>query len=346
MPSPQLDASGRPTMTVSQRRQYFEDCRFLEVRHLAYIHYKKPDQTPILKYEDTLDNREMVKSLVLNYEIAAGWLIPDGTEGQVQVPAQPQLQQPLAAPQGAPQMQPFQPPPNGTPVPMQQAPVPQPQMQMQPPPMFAQPQPQMQAPIPQQAPQQYAQQPVPQQQAAPQPQQQEAPAAAPTGRRRKGQGTAVAPPPAAPPPQPQGSVPVQQFAPPQQQGLPFNPGAPQMAPMPQGGPPPMFGTPAPAPTFQTPPQPQFGAPATQAQPAAPAVVDLGPVIQRVDALAKIIEAQATELKTVKNINLQILTVLQHMYLTNQQLAQNTQGKDVRSLPDFQGWLQQFIGNPS
>ena len=108
----------------------------------------------------------------------------------------------------------------------------------------------------------------------------------------------------------------------------------------------MFGTPAPAPNFQAPPAPQFGAPAPQAQTAAPAAVDLSPVNQRVDVLTKLVEQQGAELKLVKNINLQILTVLQHMYLTNQQLAQNTQGKDVRSLPDFQGWLQQFIGNPS
>lgn len=337
MPAPPLTPDGRPTLTVTQRRQQLEEARFLEVRHLAYLHYKKPDGTPLVGYEQTLDNREAVKSAVLGHEITAGWLIPDGTEGQIQVPAQPQPQPQLAAPQGAPQMQPFQPPPNGTPVPMQQAPAAMPQ-----PPMFAQPPPQMQAPVPQMAPQQYAQ-PAPQMMAPPvaspqqaasvAPQQQEAPSTAPTGRKRRGQGTAVAPPPAAPPAQ-TAPVQVQQFPPPQQGQIPFG------QPAPMGSPPPMFGAPAAFPGFN--PGPQQAAPVPQQQTAA--TVDLTPVIGRIDALAKIIEAQNVELKILKTLSYQAMTVLQHLYLSHPELSKNAVGKNT--LPDFQAWLQQFIGNPS
>lgn len=358
MPPPPLQ-DGRPTLTVSQRRQSFEECRFLDVRHLAYLHYKKPGtDEPLLRYEETLDNREMVKQTVLGFEISQGWLIPDGTEGQIQVPAQPQPQTvspPPAVPQGAPQMnQPFNPPPNGAPVPQpQMAPAPMPQQ-----PQYAMPQPQMQQPPPQQmqvpqpqyaapAPQQMMQPPPvanPQQAAAAgAPPQQEAPATAPTGRRRKGQGTAVAPPPAAPPPPPQG-VPVQQFAPPQQMAMQLPP--PQAAPAPFGAPPPMQGGPAPYQPQAQQPVPQQMAPPPQAQQAAP-TVDLSQVTGRVDALAKIVEVQGKQLAEARLTSEIALGVLHHLYLVNPQLQpQQGQPQLPRTLPEFKKYFQQFVGTPS
>lgn len=362
MPPPPLQ-DGRPTLTVSQRRQFFEECRFIEVRNLAYIQYKKPDGEPLLRYEDTLDNREQTKQMVLAYEVAQGWLIPDGTEGQIQVPAQPTPQPEVQTqqPQGAQQMtQPFV--PNGAPPAPQQpmgAPIPQPQyapppmQQMAPPPQMQQPQ--MQAPVPQP---QYQPPPQPQMQAAPPPvanpaqaaaagvpPQQEAPAQQPTGRRRKGAGTAVAPPPAAPPPPPAGAVPQPQFAPPpapQQMAMQLPPPGPQMAPPPQAAPAP-FGAPlAPAPQqFQ--PQAQQAAPQSQA--AAPAA-DLTPVLARVDALAKIVEAQTAQLKTQGNSLQVALGMLHHLYLVNAQLQpQQGQPPLPQTLPEFVKYFQKFVGTP-
>jgi hypothetical protein len=360
MPPPPLQ-DGRPTLTVSQRRQYFEECRFLDVRHLAYLHYKKPGtDEPLLRYEETLDNREMVKQAVLAFEVAQGWLIPDGTEGQIQVPAQPQPQPPTPQPavqQGAPQMQPFQPPPNGAPVPQQMAaPAPMPQQ-----PQYSMPPPQMApAPVPQQVPQPQYAAPAPQMAPPPvaSPQQaaaagapppQEAPAAAPTGRRRKGQGTAVAPPPAAPPPPPAGT-PVQQFAPPQQMQMQLPPqGAPQVAPPPQAAPAP-FGAPAPqsfagqgAPAPFNPQAPQ-AAPPQQAAPS----VNLSEVTGRVDALAKIVEAQSGQIKELRLTAEIAVGMLHHLYLTNPALSTPRQGQPPlpTTLPEFKKYFQQFVGTPS
>lgn len=365
---------GRPTMTVSQRRQFLEEVRFLEVRHLAYLHYMKPGTSePIMKYEDTLDDRAKVRQNVLNYEIAAGWLIPDGTEGQVQAAPNPQPQTQPEVQQGAPQMNPpppFAQVPNGAP--QMQAP----QMVPQPPPMFAtppgmpQPQqipqmappppPQYQQPVPQpmMAPPQQQMQPAPQmappvaspQQAAAMgvPQQQEAPAAAPTGRRRKGQGAGVAPPPAAPPPAPQGA---QAYAQPQQQQMQYAAAAPQQmappmaAPAPFGAPPAQFAPQAPV---QSGFQPQQQAPqAMQGQGGSAPGVDLSQTNGRIDALTKIVGEQSTQIKSLSG-NLELaLGMLHHLYLCTPGLAaQAGQPPLPNTLPEFKKYFGKFIGNPS
>lgn len=329
MPAPPLQ-DGRPTLSTTQRRQQLEECRFVDVRNLAYIEYKRTDGTPLMRYEDTLDDRDKTKAAVLAFEISQGWLIPDGTEGQVQVPV---TTQPTAA-QGTQQMAttPFSPSPNGAPMQVPQ------QQPGQPPPMFAVPpgqmppqqmpqqmqMPQMMPPQQQFAPQQtFAPQQVPQMMAPPvatpqqvvaaaAPPQQEAPTQAPTGRKRRG--SAVAAPPAAPPQQP---APAQQFAPvPTQQ---FAPQAPQQF-APQG--------------FQ--PQPTQQAPQAQPQ----VGVDLTPVIQRVDALGKMVETLGKENAELRHTNLQVLTCLHHLYLSNQGLAAKAEGKNT--LPEFQKYLDQFI----
>lgn len=340
--APPLNQDGSPQLSVSQRRSQIDECRFVDIRHLVYMVYKKPDQSPLLQYEETLgENRDGVKLTVLNYELNAGWLIRDGTENQGLPVTQPQP----AVPPGVQHMSntpPFNPPQNGAPQ-QQFAPPQQQQMfappQGGPPPQqfappqqtFAPPQQQFQAP-----PQQMMQPPPvasPQQAAAPQ--QQEQPAAPPTGRKRKG--AAVAPPPAAGAPIPQQQPPMQQFQqPPAPQFQPqgqapiqqFQPQAPQgFAPQ--------------APQQFSAPAPQQQAPASQAQ-----AVDLNPVLARLDGIAGLIQAQAKELAESKALSLKLLAVLHHMYLVNPNLQPPAGAPPVpRTLPEFATFLTQFIGTP-
>lgn len=340
--------------SYSARRAELDGMRFIEVRNLAHLSYKKDDGTELMSYTQTLEDRDKVKQTILEYELAKGMITPDGTMGQAAAP-QP------AVPQGAPQMtMPFQPqfapPQNGQPngVPQQMAPpqYQQPQ-QMAPPPMATL------APVA--TPMQAAQ-------AGQQVQQQMAPAgeppAAATGRKRRTAGTAVAPPPApppqmAPPPaagfmappqmvQPQQPVPVQQFAPPQQfapQGF-VPPGQPQQfaAQPPQGFQPP-----------QQAPQQQFAPPpAVQAAPQG-AGVDLSPLLAKIDSLGgavnQLLEVVTNQKAQIDNLTgqltdtrratLEALTCLQHMYLTHPQLAPGAQGKNT--LPEFRQFLGQFVG---
>lgn len=334
------------TMTTNQRRVQLEETRFLDIRNLAYLTYKKPDGSPLLTYEETLNNRDVVKLTILQYEIAQGWLIPDGTEQQTQVAVVP----PAVQNSGAPQMtSPFPPPQPGIPQqqfapPGVQAP---PQMIQQPPAAFApQPQaaPQQQTmPFPQPGvPQQFA--PQPQQQMAPPPQaaapqaappQAEQPAAAPSGRgRRKAAapaGTAVAPPPAAPPPAAQPQV--------QQQQVPVQ----QFAPAPQGAPPMFAQQAAPAPQFApqgAAPQFQQAAPAPVAgAPAPTASVDLSPVIGRLDNVGQLVSSLTGEVAALKQIVAAqqetitlMFTAVAHGYFTNPSLAPGLAQAQVQQTP--------------
>lgn len=343
----------RPGMLASQRKAELDGSKFVSVRNLAYMIYKKPDGSPLMTYQETLDNRELVKNNIINTEIALGLVQND--LGNIAVPTS---QSPQPIPNGAQMTQPQQ----------QQMPFTPQQPQMQPAPMspqqFAQvpmgapqpqfaPQPQQAMPMQQPPPQQYQQpqqaapqQPPPQQYAAPQPQfaQQPpmqqmppqmqpmapmqpmaaAPAAPPletapvTGKKRKAAaGNAVAPPPGNPVAPPPG------FAPQPQAGVPV------MQFQPQAGAPaqPQF---APQPQFQQPQPAQF-APQPQVQQQAPAPQaggDLGAVIQRLDALGKGIEISANngdqalkavsklqaDLDTTKALLGQMLVALHHMYL--------------------------------
>lgn len=342
-----LNPDGTPKLTTSQRRSQLDETRFVDVRHLAYLNYKKPDETPLMEYHDTLDNRDLVKAAVLNHEVTLGWVLRDGTEGQSPQAAQPQtLAQPgvqmsnipfspppNGAPQQqmmqAPQQQQFAPPPGGgvpfgAPPPQQQfAPPQQQQMQMPMPP--AQPQMQMQAP----------QQQAPAQQSGPAPQ--DPPAAPPTGRRRKG--AAVAPPPGAPVPQQQMQAPAQQQAPQMQ----FAPPQGQQAP--QGAPAPQFAAAPTLPQF-TPPGnglPSQGAPAPQA----PASVDLTPLIGRIDALAGLVTNLTKETTEQKMLLLKSMAVLHHMYLVNPAFQPQAGAQPLpRTLPEFSTFLAQFVGTPT
>jgi len=342
----------RPGMLASQRKAELDGSKFVSVRNLAYMIYKKPDGSPLMTYQETLDNRELVKNNIINTEISMGLVqndlgntavptsqspqpIQNGAQmtqpQQQQMPFPPQMQPQQAAPMSPQQ---FAQVPMGQP---QQQPqyAPQPQ-QMQPPmqqPQYAQPQQAQQAPQPQYAapaPQQFAQpqmqQMPPQMQPMAPMQPMAAPAAPPletapvTGKKRKAAaGNAVAPPPGnpvAPPPgfapQPQAGVPVMQFQQPQA-GVPFQPTQP--------------GQPQFVPQQQV-AQPQFSQPQVQQAPAPQAGGDFGAIIQRLDALGKGIEISAnngdqalkavavlkTELGETRALLGQMLVALHHMYL--------------------------------
>lgn len=369
----------RPGMPASQRKAELDGSKFVSVRNLAYMIYKKPDGSPLMTYQETLDNRELVKNNIINTEISLGLLQND--LGNIAVPTS---QSPQPIPNGAqmtqPQQQqmPFPQQPQMQPAPMSpqqfaQVPMGAPQPQFAPPqqPMPMAPQPQYQQPqaAPQPQQQQYA---APQPQFAQQPQMQQmppqmqpmaqAPAAPPletapvTGKKRKAAaGNAVAPPPGnpvAPPPgftpAPQAGVPVMQFQQPPA-GPPAQPQfqQPQFTPQPQA-----------QPQFAPQPQVQQQAPAPQAG------ADFGALFQRLDTLGKGVEISAnngdqalkavaklqSDLDATKLLLGQMLVALHHMYLGMQGangaplLAHMTEGK-ANDLPSFRAFLQKYVGSP-
>ena len=355
----------KPGMLASQRKAELDAARFVAVRNLAYMIYQKPDGTPLMTYQETLDNRELVKNAVIAHEISMGHLQNDlGTslaappqqpqmipQNGAQMSAQPPMQQPMqfqpqqaaapmspaqfaqapmmpAAPQMAPQQFAPQPPPA------------QPTQQFAPQPQFA---PQAQFPQQQMMPPQM----MPQQQQFPQmqPTPMAAPAAPPmeaapvTGKKRRAAaGNSVAPPPqasmAVPPGMTPAPVPAQPAAVPVMQ---FTPAAPAPA-QPQFVP-------------QSPMQSMQAAPQGQA-------VDLSAIIGKIDSLGKGLEIAAgnshnavesvnrmkAELGDLRQLVTQTLVCLHHMYLSHPSLSGATEGK-AGTLQDFQKFLQKYIGNP-
>jgi hypothetical protein len=330
MPELNYEMAPKPGQTVSQRLTELGAAKFVSVRNLAYMLYKKPDGQPLLSYSETLDNREIVKTAIIQYELAQGLLVDD--RGSVAALPQPQPVQPVAQMQGAPQMaqQPPVPitqfPPPATAQQAAQMAPPQYQQQMMPPPQYQQPPPQM-APQPQMAPPQMAPPAAAPQVAA------AAGEPAPVSRRRRGAGAAVAPPPAAPPP------PVQQPVYGAPQPVP-QAAAPQFAPPP---PPPSAPAPQAAPVYQQPQMPQPPQPG----------LDLNVLAQKLDMIGKGIEiaannsdqtmkmmvALAAELTETRLVTMQALTCLHHLYGAN--FAQSLQGVDT--LDKFRTFLMKFIG---
>jgi len=366
MPDLNYELAPKPGMTASQRKAELDAARFVAVRNLAYMIYKKPDATALMTYQETLDNRELVKTAIINHEIAQGLLQND--LGAVAAPpsqAPTQMvptngatmnQQPMA-----PQQMNFQQPQQPQMQPAPQAPM-SPQQFAQVPMQQAPQQPQYSAPPQQQQPQYAAPQMQPQQQQFQQPQMQPQqqyaaqPSAPPmeaapvTGKKRKtAAGNSVAPPPAT------GMVPPgfqPQAVPAQQAAVPVTQFAPQQA------------------QFQQ-PQVQFQQPAAQqmAQQVPPQatqgpMLDLTPILSRLDILGKGIEVSAmngdqalkavgklqTDFEELKLLSFQMLVSLQHIYLSIQGpggqllLAGATEGKAAQ-LDGFRTYLQKYIGNP-
>lgn len=340
--NPQSSIPVQPGTPAAVRRQQIDTAKFVDVRNLAYLIYKKPDGSPLMTYQETLENRDRVKDRVLEFEIMSGWVVPDGTGPAIQQPTpnngNPQMSSPVPPPMMMPQP--------ATPTQAAQVPVhnfqPAPQQFQQMPPQMAAPMQQMMPPqmpmmppgmpppmMPPSAPPQMAPPPATVEQAAAAP--------APGGKTRRTKGSAVAPPP---PPPPQGAPPQQmqmQMAPPMQQA----PVAPPPAP-------PQFAPPPQAPQFAPPPQ----APQVQQQaPAAPAQ-DLKPLIDNVgqgvsaavnntNELKAHLDYVTKELHDTKALLAQLCVALHHLYLTSPAGA-NQQGK-LNALPDFTKFLDQYTG---
>lgn len=317
-----------PGTTYSARKQEFLDPKtsFMEIRLLGTKKYKKPDDTFLLDWDETLRVPKTVTiEKVLEFELANGIIVADSQttaapQGVVQMalpptpvfqpgmPPPPQQPMPQGIPQ-PPQMA-MPPPPPGMAPPFGMAPqgVPMPPppqgMPMPPPP----PMPPGAMPPPPATPTQAAQ-------AA-----QEAPA---TGKKKRG--AAAAPPPPAPP------------APPT--------AVPQMAQAPQMmAPPPMA---APAPNFA--PQavaqaPSFAPPT--AAPTASVAFDPSTILARIDEVGKAINtinaSNAEAMKELKGLTMLMMAALQHIYLSQPGLAQAAQGKDVGDVPKFIEYMKAYV----
>jgi hypothetical protein len=83
----------RQGSTASQRKAELDSARFVAVRNLAYMIYKKSDGQALMTYQETLDDREKVKQVIISHEIALGLLVND-------------IGAAAAAPAGIPQMAP------------------------------------------------------------------------------------------------------------------------------------------------------------------------------------------------------------------------------------------------
>ena len=343
MPEMNYELAPRQGQLASQRNQELHSARFVAVRNLAYMVYKKPDGQPLMTYQETLEDRERVMQTIVMHEVGLGYLQNDlgvgapagAPTGQMVPTGAPAPGMMAAAPMGqaAPGYQ--TPPPNGAP--------PVGQGMMVPAAAYAAPGAQM-APV--------------QPQQAQAPAQQEAPAASqPTGRKRRGAagGAAVAPPAGAPTQQPL-------------------PGPGMMAPA---------GAPAPGFTPVGVGQPQYQQPVTQQintgvgvqHPPAGQVgplptgtpigtVDTQAVLQALQSIGaelgrglSAISADIEQLKQrvggIEQLSgkthvdtLQAIAALHHIYGSLPNLAQLLQQERVSSLDDFRRYLTpKYTGNP-
>lgn len=321
----------RQGQTATQRKAELDSARFVAVRNLAYMTYKRQDGQPLMTYQEALDDRERVKQVILQHEIASGLIVNDlgvgaPAAGPAPMPAPGQQQMaPAAAPGFAPAPAGFQPG------------YPQTQPQAAPPPYAAAPQ---MTPAGVGAPATAAQAAqVP----AGAPAEQAPPATQTTGRKRRSSaggapaGAAVAPPPAGPAPMA-----------PQAAQAPF-PGQ-QMAPMGQ----------APFPAAAAPQAPAQALPAPSAQ----GFGDAAAVIQRLETIAadlgRGLQIISTDLEAVKQRlgaleqlggkthvdTLQTLAAIHHIYGSTGQLSQALIAKQVNTLDDFRRYLTPtYTGNP-
>lgn len=338
----------QPGTPFASRAQELDTMRFIDIRNMAYMHYKVPDpqnagaERAILTYMESLSMpRDQVKRLVLQFEVQNGVIVPDGTEAQYF------NAQPAAPTEGAPQMsaQPQYPPQPPSPqqmsIPGSQPPAPG--FPSAPPPPQGYPQqpavagpppapPTFQAPpppggVPGVPPQQFAAPPN----GAP-----EAPA--PRGRKRAtaSSNSAVAPPPPAPPPAPSPGFQGPAQAAPPQPGFPAAP--PQAYAGPPGPPPPPQGWVPPPP----PPHPQAAAAPVGIAP------DMSAIVKTLDGLggglastSKDVETLKAELAELKTLNICILMALQHLWTQNPNIANWAKGAGFdtgNNVLAFKAWL--------
>ena len=317
----------KPGQTTSQRRKELDEASFIVSRNLVHRHYKDAAGNPLMNFQQTLDDRELVKTTIVNHEASIGALVEDGGGRQPTTPLH--LVQPVEQPV-APQGEVMPVPPQQLPMPFPQPQQPQPSVPMMPQPMQGPPQP---MPPPYQPPMP-PQQPYPPQ-AIPAPANPAEAAAAPvTGKKRRpASGVAVAPPPAAIAP-PVYQQPPQAVA---QQPMPYQPPQP---PMPMPYQPPMQ---------QTPP--------VQHPPTQGGSLDM--VIQKLDDLGKGLEiaagngndaakatkALAGEVADLRNSLNLVLATLHHMYLVTPATMNIAQGKNIAGFTEFKAFIQSYVGNP-
>jgi hypothetical protein len=301
----------RPGMTTSQRKAELDQARFVAVRNLAYMVYKKPDGQALMTYQETLDDRERVKAVVIQHELALGLLTNDAGAPVVAAPGPAMA--PGIPPNGAPHPGMMTAPAGGQVVPMT--------------PMAAPAPPAVAQVAPPASPQQAVAAAAPQEQAAP-----AAPTATPTGRRRR------TTQPAADAGAQQAMVPV--AAPPQAGMIPVG----QV-----GMPAPSYAAPAPAPGGYVQPQVQVPAPQVQPHLAAPTgavpQVDAG-LLARVDSIGQGLSGMSKDVDELKVLLYEALAALQHIYAQQPGLAKPYMDGKVITLPDFRRYLKTFTGNPS
>lgn len=310
-----------PGTPASVRKGQLDAARYVAVRNLAHMIYKKPDGSALMTFGETLDERDKVKATIIGHEISLGLLVNDLQPGVVPA-AQPQAV-PMAAPvpvaAPAPQAVPQQmslagAPPNGS----------------------SQFVPQMAVP-PAATPQAAAA-------AGAAPQEQSAPPAVPARKRRTaaGVGAAVAPPPASPAgvPAPQAAPPA--FSPPPQASFAPPAAAPQMTPQA-----------AFTPAAFTPPVGPAPVPQPVAAPSASVSVDLSPILAKLDQLgaglaeiAKDGEQLKAENAALKKILTNVFGALHHIYMVDPVLKQSPEVQQAGTLAAFEAYLSKFTGNPS
>jgi len=302
-----------PGMTASQRKQQLDNARFVAVRNLAYMVYKGPNDQPLMTYQQTLEDRELVKTTIIAHEVARGLLVDD--RGAAPAPAQQ-----MGAP--TPQMGPSNGVPQATPQ------------------QFAAPAgPQM---APYAAPQMSPAAPASAQQAAQMgaPQQQEAPAGTSTGRkRRSAAGGAPAPAAQAPAAEQQMALPAAPAA--TQAPLMSAPGAytPPAAPLP------------PAPPLAPQYAPTGAPPAAGVDPVAlqrleGLLLELGRGLTVISAdLEKLTQrVQGMERQDIITAG-RLTAALHHMYGAVPSLAQVLGEAKVANVADFTRHLDRYAGNP-
>jgi hypothetical protein len=312
------ELSPTPGMTASLRKSQLDNARFVAVRNLAYMVYKGPNDQPLMTYQQTLEDRELVKTTIIAHEIAKGLIVDDRG-------AAPAAAQMMGAP--TPQMGGVQ--GNGVP----QAAPPQFAPQAGPPqmaPAAAYAAPQMTPPAPPSA-QQVAQMGTPQQQ--------EAPAATTTGRKRRG-AAGGAPAPAGQP-----------LAAPQQQMTPAAAPAPVQAPLMTA---PGAYVPQAAPAIQAPaPAPQY-APTGGVSSVDPAalqrlealVVELGRGLTVISAdLEKLSQRVVTMERNEAITAGRLLAALHHMYGSVPSLGPVLSEAKVTNITEFTRHLDRYAGNP-
>jgi hypothetical protein len=300
-----------PGTPASVRKSQLDAARYVAVRNLAHMVYKKPDGSSLMTFGETLDERDRVKMTIIGHEISLGLLVNDIQPGMAPAAPVPQAAPQQVAP--APQMTPAAAaPPNGAPQYVPQMAVPPPVS------------PQAAAAV------------------GAGPQEQAAPQAVPTRKRRTaaGVGAAVAPPPASPQ-----APPMQQEAPasfggamamaqPQASFVP-----PQMTPQASFVPAAFTPPSGPAPVQQPMLNPVGNVDLT---PVLAKLDQLGAGLAEIAKDGEQLKAENAALKKVLN---NVFAAIHHIYMVDPTLAKDAEIRAAGTLVAFEAYLSKFTGNP-